>query len=69
MLSGRSFCLDAVSNFAHVVSDLIKKLLMVTVFYRDNVYVGIRALNGRDIHCLTMTDQLLDGDLFPKVGP
>lgn len=42
---------------------------MVTVFYRDNVYVGIRALNGRDIHCLTMTDQLLDGALFPKVGP
>lgn len=69
MLSGRSFCLDAVNNFAHVVSDLIKKLLMVTVFYRDNVYVGIRVLNGRDIHCLTMTAQLLEGALFPKVGP
>lgn len=42
---------------------------MVTVFYRDNVYVGIRVLNGRDIHCLTMTAQLLEGALFPKVGP
>lgn len=42
---------------------------MVTVFYRGDVFVGIRALNGRDIRRLKVTAQRLEGALFPKVGP
>lgn len=65
-LSGCDF---TASHSEHVVTDLIKKLLMVTVFYRDDVYVDIRALNGRDIYHLTVSVQLMEGVLFPKVGP
>lgn len=37
---------------AHAACDLIKGLLMATVFYRHNVYVDIRAPNECDIQCL-----------------
>lgn len=60
--SGHDF---AVKHSAHVLSDLIMKPLMVTVFYRDDVYVDIRALNGCDIHHLAVTFQLMEGALFP----
>lgn len=66
LLSVRGF---VVRYSAHVVSDLIKKLLMVTVFYRDNVYVDIRALNGCDIHHLAVAFPLMEDTLFLKVGP
>lgn len=42
---------------------------MVTVLYRDNVYVDIRALNGCDIHHLAVPFPLMEEDLFFKVGP
>lgn len=41
---------------------------MVTVFYRDNVYVEITALNGCDIQHLAVTFLLMQQALFPKVG-
>lgn len=65
LVSGRDF---VVRHSAHVESDLIKKLLMVTVFYRDNVYVEITALNGCDIQHLAVTFLLMEQALFPKVG-
>lgn len=42
---------------------------MVTVFYRDNVYVDIRALNGCDIHHLAVPFLLMEEALFLKAGP
>lgn len=65
LVSGRDF---VVRHSAHVESDLIKKLLMVTVFYRDNVYVEITALNGCDIQHLAVTFLLMEQALFSKVG-
>lgn len=66
LLCGRAF---VVRHSAHVACDLIKKLLMVTVFYRDNVYVDIRALNGCDIQHLAAAFPLTVAALFLKVGP
>lgn len=42
---------------------------MVTVFYRYNVYVDIRALNGCDIHHLAVPFPPMEEALFPEVGP
>lgn len=41
---------------------------MVTVFYRDNVYVEITAPNGCDIQHLAVTFLLMEQALFSKVG-
>ena len=53
------------SHSAHVASDLIKKLLMVTVLYRDNVYVDITVLNWCDIPHLMVPFQLMERALSP----
>lgn len=41
---------------------------MVTVFYRNYVYVDIGALNGCDAQHPTVLVQLIAGTLIPKVG-
>lgn len=56
-------------NSAHLVSDLIKELLMVTVFYRDSVYVDISMLNGCDIYHLAVPSRLWKRPYSSEWGP